>query len=70
MVLSRSRRPDLDETLGVHRVDPENKQRHIFDFRSKVQNVNGPEVENMKFHNFRVSVETLSINPKVSSASK
>ena len=31
---------DLDETLGMYRVDPETMHRHIFDFRSNLK----PEV--------------------------
>ena len=29
---------DLDETLGMYRVDPEIMQRHIFNFRSRLNN--------------------------------
>ena len=33
---------DFDETLGVYRVEPELVQRHIFDFRSRLQTGSGP----------------------------
>ena len=33
---------DFDETFGVYRVDPELVQRHIFDFRFRLQTGSGP----------------------------
>ena len=34
--------PDFDETLGVYRVESELVQRHIFDFRFRLQTGSGP----------------------------
>ena len=33
---------DFDETFGVYRVDPELVQRHIFDFRFRLQTGSWP----------------------------
>ena len=50
---------DLDETLGVYRVDPDIMQRHIFDFRFLPQTGNRLFFENRKFLALKPEVEIM-----------
>ena len=43
---------DIDETFGVYTVDPELVQRHIFDFRFRLQTGSWPVFRKPEVQNF------------------